>query len=397
MRKLLLIIFIFQLKASGQSLSYKFNTQIDSVYKADTVPWKNQIAAWEYSYIGEYKKALLAYLQKPLSSYQNQPKMDTDKITKARQLLSGYTPFPAIQYILQKAKSTRIVIINEAHHNPRHRVFMQMLLPYLHQLGYNFFGVEAFSTNDTLLMKKGYPIQSTGYYIKEPCFGRLIRTAIKESYFVFPYETKNDVNGKEREIEQAENIDSIYKMHSNEKFIIYCGFDHAIEDSTHTSWGLAMAGRIKKLTGIDPLTIDQVELTESGSTSEDNSFRYAINVNYDAVMVDKKGNAFNKAVANKSFDINVFHPDTKFINYRPDWLYTKESISVSLNKKIHLQFPCLLLAFRKSEDTTQAVPVDIIELKNNLDRTPLILCKKERYIIKAINREGQKQQINVRI
>lgn len=171
---------------------------------------------------------------------------------QSKDILAAYQPVPATDYISNEAKKTRLLIINEAHHIPRHRAFVETLLPDLYKLGYNFLGIETLGYRDTSLLQRKYPILISGTYSKEPCFGNFIRTAIQATYTLFPYEAKGEVTGKEREIAQAENIKKIMDEHPESKFLIYCGFDHAVEDSTNTPWILAMAGRLKSLTGIKP-------------------------------------------------------------------------------------------------------------------------------------------------
>jgi hypothetical protein len=51
----------------------------------------------------------------------------------------------------------------------------------------------------------------TGYYLKEPQFGNLIRTALKLGFEIFPYEADLKYFGKDREIQQAKNIQQVLK------------------------------------------------------------------------------------------------------------------------------------------------------------------------------------------
>jgi hypothetical protein len=46
---------------------------------------------------------------------------------------------------LNRAKNEKLIIINEAHHNIKHRVFTTSLLQGLYDNGYRFFGLEALS------------------------------------------------------------------------------------------------------------------------------------------------------------------------------------------------------------------------------------------------------------
>ncbi len=43
---------------------------------------------------------------------------------------------PAAEYIIKRSSKERIIIINEAHHQPLHRVFTESLLEGLYQNGF---------------------------------------------------------------------------------------------------------------------------------------------------------------------------------------------------------------------------------------------------------------------
>ena len=62
--------------------------------------------------------------------------------------------------------------------------------------------------------------------------------------------------GMRREIEQAENIQKFIERNLLGKVLIHCGYAHAYEYD-YPAWGKAMAGRLKDIMKIDPLTIDQ--------------------------------------------------------------------------------------------------------------------------------------------
>ncbi len=160
------------------------------------------------------------------------------------------------------------MIFNEAHYNPRHRVFVASLLKDFKEAGYKYFAAETFS-NDEYFSKEIHPRFTTGYYTMEPQFGNLVREAIKLEYSLYPYEARAGANGREREIGEAKNLHELLKKDPKAKIIIYCGFAHIYEDSVY-GWQKAMAGRLKEFTGIDPYTIDQIELSERSDKSLNN-------------------------------------------------------------------------------------------------------------------------------
>lgn len=215
-------------------------------------------------------------------------------------------------------------------------------------------------------------------------------------YIVFPYEADDNVDNKEREIAQAKNIRTFMDKQDNKgKYIIYCGFDHAIKDSTHNNWQLAMAGRLKALTSIDPLAVDEVQLTETSSPDYDNPYRKFINVDYPSVFIDSSGHAFSKAMPSKTFDFNVYYPDTKYLNGRPDWLIRGNYKPYSIVSKIIIDFPCLVYAYIKSENQN-GVPVDVISIDNNNSDKCLILPDNNEFVIVCKNQKGQEQHIEIK-
>lgn len=381
---------IIHFTSFGQNAPYKFSRQIDSSFLASEFPWKYQVAAWEYSFIGEQIKADQAWdIDLALEAYSPLTAQQKENFKK-------YKPVPAKDFILTKAAKSRIIILNEAHHKPEHRIFLLSLLPELKRLGFNTLALEVLSHKDSLLNSRGYPVLTTGVYAKEPCFGNLIRKGLELDFKLTAYEATMGKNNREREIEQAENIKSILDKNPASKLILYVGFDHAIEDSLDNSWGLAMAGRIKNITGIDPLTIDQVELTGTSTPKFDNPYRQLIKTKYSSIFVDEMGNPFNKANEKKGYDVNVFHPNLNYQKGRPEWISAHNLISENITKKITISFPCLVMAYLKPEDIRTAVPVDVMELKNNQDSKSLMLNKNSEYTVLIENEKGEKQTLEIK-
>jgi hypothetical protein len=383
---LLVMILLYNI-IFGQTKYYKYKQQVDSIITNDTTPWRYQLCAYNYSIIGEYRLTLETW---------DEPRKKIKTSALKEDLANQFLKFKsqhADKYIIEQARKTSLLIINEAHHQPSHRVFVESLLNDLYKEGYRYIGLETLDNKDSLLNKRKYPIETSGYYSNEPSFGNLIRSALRLGYTIFPYDV--DENGKKREIGEANNIKAFMNNNVNGKYIIYCGFDHAIEDSIHNDWELAMAGRLKALTGINPITVDQVQLTETSSSDFDNPYRKLINVNYSSVFIDSAGNTFNKANLSKKFDLNLYHPDTKYQNGRPDWLYRANYKSCNIVSKITIDFPCLVCAYIKLE-YPKGVPVDVISLENKDSNKCLILSNKDKFIVVCKNQKGQMQNIEIK-
>jgi len=350
---------------------YKFSSKIEDKIAKDTVPWKYQFSAADYATKGDYKNALIQWDLAMRTREKSYTKTQIDSINQK------YTKIKASDYIVEQSKKNQVVIINEAHHCSFHRVFTKSLLQKLFDNGYKNLGLETLSYKDSLLNNRAYPIQKTGEYSKEPQFGNLIRTALEIGYTLFPYETKKFGNSttESREKEQAKNIQKIIESKPNEKFLIHCGFDHNLE-GIHPSWGNTMTSRLIEYTGINPLTINQEEYSEKSNFKFNHPLSKALNIKESSILIDKENNPLKYERGDAWTDIAVFHPNTEYIDDRPNWLFENgnKNVSISLSD-IQIEFPVMILAFKKGEDVNLAVPVDIKELENQTENCNLGLEK----------------------
>lgn len=344
--------------------TYKSFSEIEDKVAKDTIPWKYQISASEYATKGDYKNALIHWDLAMRASERSYTKSQIDSIHQK------YSKVNATDYILEEAKRNQVVIINEAHHNSFHRVFTKSLLQDLYDQGYKNLGLEALGNGiylDTMLNSRKYPIQNTGHYVKDPQFGDLVREALEIGYHVFAYENMSGETAKQREIEQARNIEQVLNSRPDEKFLIHCGFDHALEGALR-SREKAMAGRITEFTGINPLTINQVAYSERSKPELNHPLLKALAITESSVIIDKDNTPYQYKRREAWADIAVFHPQTTYINNRPHWLFKhgNKNVPISLTG-IDIEFPVMVLAFKKGEDISVAVPKDITELKSNTD------------------------------
>lgn len=346
-----------------------------------------QHAAWLLSYINDYKNTLSVWDR------------GEDIANKLRSEDSMYfiqqcKPVNAKEFIIERAKKEQIIILNEAHHQPYHRVFTESLLAELYKAGYRYFGAETLNYIDTSLNQRKHPVVWSGHYTLQPQYGNLIRSALQEGFYVFHYEGNG--NGKEREIAQAKNIKAILDTNPSAKIIIHCGFGHLYEGELE-EWGKAMAGRLKEFTGIDPFTIDQETWTEKSSSEYENPLFKIINLDYDAVFIDSSGNLFNGIPHHNQYDVRVYHPRSIWIDGRPHWIFfNNERQSFFVNEKITVSFPCLVFAYFAEENYSLAIATDIIELKNKDDKVALSLSKGE-YNIVIKDRTGNEQIVRVKL
>lgn len=363
--------------AQNKLPTYKFSHDILNQIAADTVAWKYQVGAPELSFSGYYPEVLKTWdnirFRKPTDTSE-----DSLYFAKAKKL-------NAKDYIIERSKEAQITIINEAHHLPQHRTFTRSLLQDLYNNGYRYLGLEALFDTDTNTRK--YATTDSGYYTKEPEFGTLINQAIAIGFKLFKYEAAQGKNGKEREIEQAENIQKFIELNPNGKVLIHCGFAHAFEND-YPAWGKAMAGRLKDNLNIDLFTIDQTMFIERSQPSDTPLFMRLNKSTDPIILIDENGEIFNGKGEVKQTDVVMIHPRTQYIDNRPHWLIKdKKKHLVSLNK-IETKDPLLILAYRQNEDPNEAIPADIIEVTANQPKTALYLIEGS-YTILIKNKDYQ--------
>jgi len=357
---------------------YNFSSFInDSIMKTKGP----QYASWDYSYIGDIENMLKTWDGKRNSNFKVTPEIKSD--------FDNYSRTDAIDFILDQAKSKRVVIINEAHHMPQHRVFTTRLLSGLKEIGFGHLGLESYfasAVNDSTFTANGYPTLKTGFYTKEPQFGNLLREAHHLGYKVFGYESRGHDDGKGREINQAKNIKDYLDKNPNSKLLIHCGFDHAYEGNLTSKWEKAMAGRFSEFTGIDPLTINQVVFSEKSINSNEDALYQLFDHDEASVYLTSENVSVAKSKNGGYNDIFVFHPRSK-IGKRADWLIYDKRKEVDFSfEEAEINCPCLVLAYKKGEIIGSAVPYDIQESLN--DKSATLVLDNSEFEIVILNENG---------
>lgn len=175
----------------------------------------------------------------------------------------------AVITIATLARSRRIVMVNEAHHDAHTRQLTLALLPRLRAEGFRYFAVEALGEKDLSLMQRGYPIRASGSeYLREPLYGDMIREAIRLGYVLVPYDTEVTAP-QTREYRQAENLyRRVFLRDPDARLFIHAGYAHIDKQRARLGPVEPMAMRLRQLTGIEPFSIDQTEIREESPRSE---------------------------------------------------------------------------------------------------------------------------------
>lgn len=215
-----------------------------------------------------------------------------------------------IDTIINEAKKHKIVMINENHFYPNHRIFVSDLLENLKEIGYNYIALEALDTKQDSILNliNSYPTLETGFYTSEQNYSNLIRKAKKLGFEFVAYE--NADSNKNREIGQAENLyNKTFKVNPNSKVVVLAGIDHILEKQTLSGkeW---MATIFKYKYNIDPLTISQTHL---------NSYRKLIKSKYGIINSNSFKNerltSVDYLVLNNDMDGEIVNLPTKY-NYK---------------------------------------------------------------------------------
>lgn len=309
-------------------------------------------------------------------------------------------PSPAIDAIVEQAKSHRIVVINEAHHVSQHRAFVLRLLPKLRDLGFKYFAAEALDEDGQNLKMRGYPTRRTGFYTNDHVFGDVIRKAVAFGFTPVAYEATSPDTPQDpidainvREEEQCRNlVERLFTKDAKARVIIHVGFDHAMErprkeDGKEIKW---LAARIAVSTGTDPLTIDQTEHSERGLGKESPQWQQSRKNGWltQPIVLNRKDGTFDVSGHFAGFvDIQVLHPPSKYSEGRPDWLPDTGRSAVAVPDAIRAVSGRVLVEAFIDAESEDAVPFDRVVLAPSGSRPKLLLAP-GKYRIVAQDEQG---------
>jgi hypothetical protein len=372
----------------------------DSILKNIPSGLYYQIMATNFSYVGNYKKALEYW------DFQS----DTNSVNFIEKDIENISFKSATSFILEKAKYERVIMFNEAHHMPLHRAFILSLLPELKKQGFNYLALEALNyLDENNLNRRKSVTQSTGTYTAEPVYAELINLALTMGFKIIAYEEKGFCSESgidcrmKREKEQAVNLSNFIKTDSTAKVIVIAGYDHIMENNSFKM----MAQYFQENTMINPLTIDQVDMCERSDIKyEEPTYRFisgkhsfkepmiAFLNNSPIVLSDKK----NKV------DLQVIFPRTSFENDRPNWwntFHSKKKFNLNyLTRKIDKKKWVIIQAFDLKNYNDNLIPSDQIAFDLSVDsfRNKYLYLNKGNYLLKILTTSNEKlheQNINI--
>jgi len=270
-----------------------------------------------FAFAGDYRTAL-EYL---VRSYDSVDDATRKKIYKTAGNLPEIEHVDARKYIRPAAKGRRVVMINEAYSKPLHRAFTLSLLEDLHRMGFHYLALEMLNNfSNQRLSSVG---MTSGYYVGEPVAGELLRKAIDIGFTLVSYEdTAAAVHtATQRDSVQAAHLNEILNKDSTAKILVQASYAH-ISKKMQADGYIPMALALWRLSGIEPLTIDQTDMTEEGNFGygrviyQAYTSRFKISDPSIALLNNNPVNVTDKDL----YDLCVIHPPTQWLDGRPTWL-----------------------------------------------------------------------------
>lgn len=352
-----------------------------------------QLLSTYYSFVSE--DSLAANYFEKVFARPRKPGSDTNQIS-----LEGYVAENALDYVLKNIEEHRVVMINEAHYMPQHRVLIKELLIELRSKGFTYYASEGVNPMDSTLAERGYPLQGTtsGFYTNEPAFGNLIRTAIDLNYKVVGYDDtpicdydseKPSYCNNLRELYQAIHIKKLLEEDPTTKVIVHCGYDH-LQEKTNRDW-IKMAEYFNHLTGIDPYTINQKDYIERSVQEYESSFYQAAvelpNTDQPFVLTSN-GVSWISEKRQGYYDVEVIGSRITTKNGRSSYLFHQTGFKPYLLDSKKLAKGYLVQALKVGEEE-KAVPVDqFIVHEIGKEQYALILPVGE-FLIKVLDRDDK--------
>ncbi len=281
-----------------------------------------------------------------------------------------------IQTVAELARGYSIVIVNEAHMNPSHRIAVGDIAAALKPLGFSYYAAETFDA-DALRSFNGTPMIGHGAYVNEPMYGRLLRRLHRLDYEFVAYEAEipDDFQGNRleyREETQAENlIQRVLSKDPEAKVLVHVGWDHARE--TPSKFGISwFAARLKEKTGIDPLSVTQT-LCQSEAEAD--------------IITDSEQTK-DGSTALEGFDLAIGKAPIEFEFGRPIWRQHIGDIPTTIPAGFSAEGDPLLIEARSSDEPDAAVPFDRVMIFPD-EPAPLLMLPPGTYRVEAFDRDGR--------
>lgn len=270
-----------------------------------------------FAFAGDY----LASQQYLLKSYDSIDDGNRRKVFRTVEGFKNIEHADARRYINFIARRSRVIMINEAYSKPLHRAFTLSLLGDLYRQGYRYLAMEMLNNFSNHTLSK--LTLRTGYYTAEPVAGELVRSAIAMGYTLVSYEDTAAATHTtvQRDSIRAQNIYNILLQDTAAKILVHASYAHISKKMSPDGY-IPMGLAFKNLSGIDPVTIDQTDMTEESNFGYGRVFyqaylqKYPLKVPSIALINNEPVNV----TGNDLYDFTVIHPPVSYQDGRPTWL-----------------------------------------------------------------------------
>lgn len=374
-----------------------------------------------YCFIGMYREAL---------SEEEKPEHKVNWELAAN--TAGLQAKNAYPYIYEAIQKNRIVILNEAHNKPVHRVLFYNLIDSLKACGVDAVFMEAlgYNTHDSTFnysdsfMNEGYYGSENVYrqvllklkrrglkmYSYELSFNDLDTMTIqKEKYIVakndtkwFPIKADEYILSRffskdefaERDMHQALKIYQKLERENIGKAFIYCGYSHAWRQ------GITMISNLEYLLKTTVFSIDQTLLNEHlDKTYESPVYARFAESDHPVVIVDRANKPVHticstvkdQSCSDKLVDMAIVSPKNVFIHNRPTWLELNGDRKwypltgfMELTQNVDFLVAVYKPRQLKIKENEDPVPEDVFQVFGNGKDYDLILQPNEEYEMRII-------------
>ena len=332
------------------------------------------------SFLGDYKAALEYHARK----YEEPDDITVKQIHKTVGDLKNIYHADARKYISFFAKNYRVIMINEAHDKPVHRAFILSLLEDLHKKGFRYFAMEMLNNYPNHTLSR--ITSASGYFTNEPIAAELARTALAIGYKLVSYEDTAATahTASERDAVQAKNINNIILRDPSAKILVLAGYGHIAKKTTGNNY-VPMAMAFKRLSGIEPLSIDQTGMTEGSELAYGKAFYQSYIEKFDISMasVAMFGNEAINITNDENYDVVIIHPPTTYRDGRPVWL-ALGGLRQPVYVKPTVKETFLVQAYYENETKLngpgQMVPADQTYIPTNKENY-LLYLRKGKYLV----------------
>lgn len=332
-----------------------------------------------------------------VKSYDTTQRSSREFIQQEMQRLRDLQSINAAAYVTGRALDAQVVMINEAHNKPQHRAFTYSLLEDLYKEGFRYLALEMLNNSpDRSLQQLN---DKTGFYTKEPVAGELIRKALSLGYTLVPYEDTIAYKhtSVQRDSAQAAHIYEVIKRDPKARILVHAGYGHISEVGLGDEY-IPMGLAFKKLSGIDPLTINQVLFTEGSSYEYGRLYYDALmqKINIDEPVVLLKNRDPVKLIDREGYDIYVVHPPSVYKNNRPTWFSLngeRKEVTISPQEKALFMVQAYYEDEYNSQPLGKIIPADQTYITSDYGYYSLYL-KPGKY--KLVFRDVGYKELNVR-